>query len=87
MKHLSTIIVITLLMATMSSCGNNDTEMKKQFVYGCLNSGSTKSVCRCTYETLEKKYDAEQLYNMMTDMQYFDALTAAVQRAQKMCLS
>lgn len=86
MKQLKPIVLTSLMLFTFSACSNNDSEMKKQFVHGCVNGGSAKSVCQCTFDSIQADYSEEQLFNMMTNMEHFDTLSAAIQKAQRQCL-
>ena len=58
MKQLSISLV---LLAALAGCSDENSNLRGQFLAGCIQGGAPKSICSCTFEKLEKKYSHAEL--------------------------
>ena len=48
-------------LALITACSDENSKIRGEFIAGCLNGGSSKAVCTCTFEKLETKYSPSEL--------------------------
>lgn len=61
-----TLLGLSLLSVfSVVGCSNESSELKGEFLSGCLQGGTSKAICTCTYDKLESHYSDEEL-QMMT---------------------
>nr|WP_314558018.1 hypothetical protein [uncultured Pseudomonas sp.] len=51
--------IASLLLIT--ACSDENSKIRGEFIAGCMNGGSSKAVCDCTFEKLEMKYSPAEL--------------------------
>jgi len=52
-------LLASLLLIT--ACSDENSKIRGEFIAGCMNGGSSKAVCACTFEKLETKYSPSEL--------------------------
>ncbi|WP_263258997.1 hypothetical protein [Pseudomonas oryzihabitans] len=52
-------LLASLLLIT--ACSDENSKIRGEFIAGCMNGGSSKTVCTCTFEKLETKYSPSEL--------------------------
>lgn len=58
MKKYLTLLPSLLLI---TACSDENSKIRGEFIAGCMNGGSSKAVCTCTFEKLEMKYSPSEL--------------------------
>lgn len=48
-------------MLLITACSDENSKIRGEFIAGCMNGGSSKAVCACTFEKLEAKYSPSEL--------------------------
>lgn len=48
-------------LALITACSDENSKIRGEFITGCMNGGSSKAVCSCTFEKLETKYSPTEL--------------------------
>lgn len=48
-------------LALITACSDENSKIRGEFIAGCMNGGSSKAVCACTFEKLETKYSPAEL--------------------------
>lgn len=83
MNHFTSILLLAATLG-LSACSNSP---KDQFVKGChADGGPSKSVCKCAYDKLEKRYTPEVMEKMSKgQMQFPEDFLYAMQRAAMQC--
>lgn len=56
-KYLALLASLLLI----SACSDENSKIRGEFIAGCMNGGSSKAVCACTFEKLETKYSPAEL--------------------------
>ena len=57
---------IALVSFVLAGCSDEYTDIRGQFIYGCVQGGTPKSLCTCTFEKLAEKYPAQALNELNT---------------------
>ncbi|WP_426944564.1 hypothetical protein ACP4J5_02530 [Pseudomonas oryzihabitans] len=52
-------LLASLLLIT--ACSDDNSKIRGEFIAGCMNGGSSKAVCACTFEKLETKHSPAEL--------------------------
>lgn len=52
-------LLASLLLIT--ACSDENSKIRSEFIAGCLNGGSSKALCTCTFEKLEARYSPAEL--------------------------
>jgi len=52
-------LLASLLLIT--ACSDENSKIRGEFIAGCMNGGSSKAECACTFEKLETKYSPAEL--------------------------
>ena len=58
MKQLTISLV---LLAALAGCSDENSNLRGQFLAGCIQGGAPKYICSCTFEKLEEKYSHAEL--------------------------
>lgn len=48
-------------MLLITACSDENSKIRGEFIAGCMNGGSSKAVCTCTFEKLEMKYSPSEM--------------------------
>ena len=48
-------------LALITACSDENSQIRGEFIAGCMTGGSSKAVCACTFEKLETKYSPAEL--------------------------
>lgn len=56
-KYLALLTSLLLI----SACSDENSKIRGEFIAGCMNGGSSKTVCACTFEKLETKYSPAEM--------------------------
>lgn len=59
-------LTIALASLVLAGCSDEYTDIRGQFIYGCVQGGTPKSLCICTFEKLAEKYPAQALNELNT---------------------
>lgn len=88
MKSQLKLILMALAVISIAACGNSDkhSALKGEFLHSCLNSGSSKAYCTCSYDYLTNKHTKEELVTIFTSFDHFDTLNASLTEAKVACL-
>lgn len=54
------LLMITALLLLVG-CSDENSHARGEFLSGCVQSGTPKAICRCTFQKLETKYSPEEL--------------------------
>ncbi len=54
-------LALLAFLALITACSDENSKIRGEFIAGCLNGGSSKAVCTCTFEKLETKYSLSEL--------------------------
>lgn len=54
-------LVLLSSLALITACSDENSKVRGEFIAGCMNGGSSKAVCACTFEKLETKYSPAEL--------------------------
>lgn len=63
MKNIRAITLLSCLL-TLMGCTDENTKIRGEFLSGCIQGGGNRSVCSCTFDELEKKYNTNELNSM-----------------------
>lgn len=64
---LATLVFSLLSLLVVAGCSNENSQFKGEFLSGCLQGGSSKAICSCTYDKLESQYSPEELQQFMVN--------------------
>lgn len=59
-------ITLMLSLLLLAACSDENSEIRGQFLSGCIQGGASKSICTCTFDKLEEKYSSAELEAMNT---------------------
>ncbi len=48
-------------LALITACSDENSKIRGEFIAGCMNGGSSKALCTCTFEKLEATYSATEM--------------------------
>ena len=76
-----------LIVLAMAGCSNENSQIKGEFLSGCLQGGTSKTICSCAYDKLESHYSDEELQQMMVNprQEALEDMTRFVMSAAREC--
>lgn len=57
---------IFFLFFSLVGCGDRNSQLRGEFLAGCINSGGTQAICACAFEKVERQY-GDQIENVAPD--------------------
>lgn len=54
-----------LAILAMTACSNENTRIKGNFLSACIQAGSTKDVCVCSFDKIEQHYSPKEFRALM----------------------
>ncbi len=57
---------LLLCLLALAACSDENSKLRGQFIAGCIQSGTPKFICACTFKKLEEQYTTAELQEIDT---------------------
>ena len=68
-------IMTFIALAALTGCSDENSQVKGEFLSGCVQGGASKSLCSCIFGKLEQKYSPAEMKAMGPPLQHLKTST------------
>lgn len=55
------VLLTVITLVALAGCSDENSQIRGQFISGCMQSGASKSICSCMFGSLEKIYSPTEM--------------------------